>query len=84
MQNLRQSGEWMDRHHRKAVYPMLFWFYATQPFTTQNPANAGHALLMGANLAAGSIVDNVTIPAAYDYGLVVKENTGVEVKTYLE
>lgn len=44
----------------------------------KNPATIGHTLLFG-NGASG-VIDNVTIPQAYDYGIVIKENTGVEIK----
>jgi hypothetical protein len=41
--------------------------------------SAGHVLLIGHG-ATNSVIDNVTIPAAYDYAVVIKENTGVEIK----
>lgn len=39
----------------------------------------GHALILGYGCTQ-SLVDNVTIPSAYDYALVLKEHTGTEVR----
>jgi hypothetical protein len=41
---------------------------------------AGHAWLFGAGCVAGCVADTCNIPQAYDYGLVIKSNAGVEVK----
>lgn len=39
----------------------------------------GHGLLIGAG-CVNAVVDNVTIPTAYDYGIVCKQDVGSEVK----
>ncbi len=51
----------------------------TNVTVVHDPTKTGHGVLFGAG-CLNCVADGVSIPTAYDYGLVVKENTGMEVK----